>query len=62
MYGGPVLLAFGRLSHEQAGRDQRERAGEPAGPVTMTDALLTVPDQKEGLSLVYVKALATRAG
>ena len=28
----------------------------------MTDALLTVPDQKEGLSLVYVKALATRAG
>ena len=28
----------------------------------MTDALLTVPDQKEGLSLVYVKALAARAG
>ena len=28
----------------------------------MTGALLTVPDQKEGLSLVYVKALATRAG
>ena len=28
----------------------------------MTDSLLTVPDQKEGLSLVYVKALATRAG
>ena len=28
----------------------------------MTDTLLTVPDQKEGLSLVYAKALATRAG
>ena len=28
----------------------------------MTDTLLTVPDQKERLSLVYVKALATRAG
>ncbi|MCY4632965.1 MAG: DUF4365 domain-containing protein [Acidobacteria bacterium] len=28
----------------------------------MTGTLLTVPDQKEGLSLVYVKALATRAG
>ena len=28
----------------------------------MTGALLTVPDQKAGLSLVYVKALATRAG
>ena len=28
----------------------------------MTDKLLTVPDQKAGLSLVYAKALATRAG
>ena len=28
----------------------------------MTETLLTVPDQKEGLSLVYAKALATRAG
>ena len=28
----------------------------------MTGTLLTIPDQKEGLSLVYVKALATRAG
>ena len=28
----------------------------------MTDTLLTVPDQKERLSLVYVKALAARAG
>ena len=28
----------------------------------MTETLLTVPDQKEGLSLVYVKALETRAG
>ena len=28
----------------------------------MTGALLTIPDQKEGLSLVYVQALATRAG
>ena len=28
----------------------------------MTGTLLTVPDQKEGLSLVYAKALATRAG
>lgn len=28
----------------------------------MTETLLHVPDQKEGLSLVYVKALATRAG
>ena len=28
----------------------------------MTGTMLTVPDQKEGLSLVYVKALATRAG
>ena len=28
----------------------------------MTDRLLTVPDQKEGLSLLYVRALATRAG
>ena len=28
----------------------------------MTDALLTGPDQKEGLSLVYAKALAVRAG
>ena len=28
----------------------------------MTDTLLSVPDQKEGLSLVYVKALATRLG
>ena len=26
----------------------------------MTDTLLTVPDQKEGLSLVYAKALATK--
>ena len=28
----------------------------------MTETLLNPPDQKEGLSLVYVKALATRAG
>ena len=28
----------------------------------MTGTLLTVPDQKEGLSLVYAKAVATRAG
>ncbi len=28
----------------------------------MTDGLLTGPDQKEGLSLVYAKALAVRAG
>ena len=28
----------------------------------MTATLLTVPDQKEQLSLVYVKALAARAG
>ena len=28
----------------------------------MTGTLLTVPDQKEGLSLVYARALATRAG
>ena len=28
----------------------------------MTDGLLTGPDQKEGLSLVYTKALAVRAG
>ena len=28
----------------------------------MTAMLLTGPDQKEGLSLAYVKALATRAG
>lgn len=28
----------------------------------MTDGLLTSPDQKEGLSLVYAKALAVRAG
>ena len=28
----------------------------------MTGTLLTGPDQKEGLSLVYTKALATRAG
>ena len=28
----------------------------------MTDDLLTSPDQKEGLSLVYAKALAVRAG
>lgn len=28
----------------------------------MTERLLTVPDQKEGLSLLYIKALATRAG
>ena len=28
----------------------------------MTATLLTVPDQKERLSLVYVKALAARAG
>ncbi len=28
----------------------------------MTATLLTAPDQKEGLSLVYVKALAIRAG
>ena len=28
----------------------------------MSATMLTVPDQKEGLSLVYVKALATRAG
>ena len=28
----------------------------------MTNALLTVPDQKERLSLVYVKALAARTG
>lgn len=28
----------------------------------MTEALLTGPDQKEGLSRVYVKALAARAG
>lgn len=28
----------------------------------MTGTLRTVPDQKEGLSLVYAKALATRAG
>ena len=28
----------------------------------MTDTLLTLPDQKEGMSLVYAKALATRAG
>ena len=28
----------------------------------MTDTLLTIPDQKERLSLVYVKALAARTG
>ena len=28
----------------------------------MTDALLTVPDQKEALSLVYAQAVAARAG
>ena len=28
----------------------------------MTATLLTGPDQKEGLSLAYVKALAARAG
>ena len=28
----------------------------------MTDSLLTVPDQKEALSRVYVKAVAARAG
>lgn len=28
----------------------------------MTEALLTVPDQKEGLSIVYARALAARAG
>ena len=28
----------------------------------MTVTLLTIPDQKEGLSLAYVKALAARAG
>ena len=28
----------------------------------MIDALITVPDEKEGLSLLYTKALATRAG
>ena len=28
----------------------------------MTSALLSIPDQKEALSLVYAKALATRAG
>ena len=28
----------------------------------MNDALLSEADQKEGLSLVYVKALAIRAG
>ena len=28
----------------------------------MTDGLLTCPDRKEGLSLVYAKALAVRAG
>ena len=28
----------------------------------MTATLLTSPDQKEGLSLAYVKALAARAG
>ena len=28
----------------------------------MAGTLLTEPDQKEGLSLVYVKAVATRAG
>ena len=28
----------------------------------MTDALLTVPDQKEALSLIYAQAVAARAG
>ena len=28
----------------------------------MTDALTTEPDQKEGLSVLYARALATRAG
>ena len=28
----------------------------------MTATLLTVPDEKEGLSLAYVRALAARAG
>ena len=43
-------------------RIREEPADKLAGAVAMTDALLSVPDQKEGLSLVYVKALAMRAG
>jgi len=40
----------------------RAQNQEPRRSDRMNEPLLTVADQKEGLSLVYVKAVATRAG